>query len=90
MQSKSHEYKAEDWLTPEWEKIKVADQTVAKDSGLPLERLRGLGKSISKLPEDEEFHKLVRKIFDARLKSIEDGHSIDWGTAEALAFASLI
>ena len=30
------------------------------------------------------------KIFSARNKSIVDGQGIDWGTAEALAFASLI
>ena len=36
------------------------------------------------------FHRLVRKIFEARTASIETGKAIDWGTAEALAFASLI
>jgi 2-oxoglutarate dehydrogenase E1 component len=32
----------------------------------------------------------VRKIFEARAKTISDGKGIDWGTAEALAFATLI
>ena len=30
------------------------------------------------------------KIFDLRVKSIKEGKEIDWGTAEALAFATLI
>jgi len=36
------------------------------------------------------FHRLVRKIFDTRYKTIETGKGIDWGTSEALAFATLI
>ena len=42
------------------------------------------------MPEEANFHRLVRKIFEARAKSISTGKDIDWGTAEALAFASLI
>ena len=49
-----------------------------------------LGKKISVLPENEKFHPQLMKIFAARNKSIVDGKGIDWGTAEALAFASLI
>lgn len=33
---------------------------------------------------------MVKKIYETRRKSIQDGKGIDWGTAEALAFASLI
>jgi 2-oxoglutarate dehydrogenase E1 component len=46
--------------------------------------------AISYLPEDEQFHKNVRKIFKLREKSFETGQGIDWGTAEALACASLV
>jgi len=52
--------------------------------------VREIGRLISTLPAESAFHKLVRKIFDNRLKSIETGKDIDWGTAEALAFSSLI
>jgi 2-oxoglutarate dehydrogenase E1 component len=45
---------------------------------------------ITVLPEHSNFHKLVKKIFVTRQKSIETGKDIDWGTAEALAFSSLI
>jgi 2-oxoglutarate dehydrogenase E1 component len=46
--------------------------------------------TITTLPEDKNFHRLVKKIFDARRVSIETGQGIDWGTAEALAFATLV
>ena len=55
-----------------------------------MKKLKELGAKLSHLPEDLSFHRLVRKIFEARAKSIEEGVGIDWGTAEALAFASLI
>ena len=59
-------------------------------SGIPVDQVREIGRLISTLPAESQFHKLVRKIFDTRLKSIESGKEIDWGTAEALAFSSLI
>tara|TARA_B110001450_G_scaffold253439_1_gene276885 strand:- start:657 stop:1283 length:627 start_codon:yes stop_codon:yes gene_type:complete len=62
----------------------------AADTGLDTQRFRDLGSLITELPKDAEFHRLVKKIFEARTKSIEDGKDIDWGTAEALAFGSLI
>lgn len=42
------------------------------------------------MPTEEKFHPAVKKIFDARVKAISEGKGIDWGTAEALAFATLI
>lgn len=45
---------------------------------------------ISELPEDKNFHRLVKKIFEQRVKTIQEGKGIDWGTAEALAFSTLI
>lgn len=90
-ESKNLEYKAEDWVTEEWAAVKIVDDFEArKVSGVPEDRLRDIGEKISTLPEDANFHRLVRKIFDARLKNVGEGKDIDWGTAEALAFASLI
>lgn len=61
-----------------------------KDTGISLDVLKDLGEKITTLPEDWEFHPQVKKIYDARRKSIQEGKGIDWGTGEALAFASLI
>jgi len=89
--SKSLEYKAEDWLTEDWEAIKhVEDFDMQKESGIAADRLLDVGQKITALPEDSKFHRLVSKIFDARYNSIKTGKDIDWGTAEALAFATII
>lgn len=39
LQSKSYSYKAEDWVTDEWEKIKIWDKDTAKISGVAIPRL---------------------------------------------------
>ena len=52
--------------------------------------IREIGEKISVLPPDGNFHPQIVKIFKARNKAISSGVNIDWGTAEALAFATLI
>ena len=90
--SKSHTFTSEDWVTPTWEQIATLNADVDKQlmTGIPYDRFKELGNNISKLPKTAEFHRMVRKIFSQREKSINEGKDIDWGTAEALAFGSLI
>ena len=47
-------------------------------------------KKFQELPENFNVHKTLKKIFDLRLKSIEEGKSIDWSTAESIAFGTLL
>lgn len=61
--SKSTEYKAEDWVTDEWAEIMKVDQAEAIWSGIDASRIRDIGKAITSLPGDAEFHRLIKKIF---------------------------
>lgn len=61
--SKTTEYKAEDWVTDEWAEIMKVDQGEAIWSGIEASRIRDIGRSITVLPEDAEFHRLIKKIF---------------------------
>ena len=45
---------------------------------------------MSTIPEHIKIHKQLKKIFSAREKSITTSEGIDWATAEALAFGSLL
>ena len=49
-----------------------------------------MGYAITKIPEDFHLHKGVKRVYDQRRNMIESGEGIDWGTAEALAFGTLI
>ena len=90
--SKNHEFKIEEWKNEEWEEIKDLTKKgrALKDTGIKVSLLKELGEKITTLPDDWAFHPIVKKIYEARRNSIKDGKGIDWGTAEALAFASLI
>lgn len=90
-QSKSHKFTLEEWKNEEWEGIKESSKYgKLKDTGISVDAIKDIGEKITTLPEDWDFHPQVKKIFEARRKSIQEGKGIDWGTAEALAFASLI
>lgn len=92
VKSKTLEFNKEQWMTEEWAKIKTYEHfDHGYLTGVDLAVFNKIGKEITKLPTDKgKFHNQIAKIFKAREKAIEDGKGIDWGTAEALAFATLI
>src|SRR6202008_4766231 len=45
---------------------------------------------ITALPPDFHLHKTLQRFLDSRRKAIDTGAGIDWSTAEALAFCSLL
>jgi 2-oxoglutarate dehydrogenase E1 component len=90
VKSKTHEFKAEDWITDQWEAIQGNNVETAISTGMDINALKEVGNKITILPEDKTFHRLIRKIFEQRTSSIQTGKGIDWGTAEALAFATLV
>merc|ERR1711966_215149 len=78
----SKNYKSElKWFDGAWSRFKPG---LGKDkrgvSGVDKKKLVEIGKKISKLPENLNVHKTLKKIFNLRLKSIEEGKSIDWST----------
>lgn len=89
--AKSWETNNLDWLSSRWTGFKNPRQlSQIRPTGYPEEELRTIGQKISTMPATVNVHKQLQKIFDARLKSINNGAEIDWGTAEALAFGSLL
>lgn len=85
------EFDAEDWADVKWEEIKDPERYgKMKDTGVDLGIIREIGNKITVLPPEAKFHPQIVKIFKARNEAINAGEGIDWGTAEALAFATLI
>ncbi|MBW6510854.1 MAG: 2-oxoglutarate dehydrogenase E1 component [Desulfuromonadaceae bacterium] len=52
--------------------------------------LQQLGKKLAHVPSGFALHPKVEKLLHGRLAALESGAAIDWGNAEALAFASLL
>lgn len=89
--SKNCEFNAEDWMDANWEEIKDPEKYgQVINTGIDVESLRAIGEKITVLPPEAKFHPQIVKIFKARNEAIKSGAGIDWGTAEALAFATLI
>lgn len=62
----------------------------AISTGVNLEKLRELGRKINTLPNEFNPHAQVKKIYENRLQSINEGKGLDWATAEALAWGTLL
>jgi 2-oxoglutarate dehydrogenase E1 component len=89
--SKTYESKPSDWLASKWEGFKSPKhQSRIRQTGVAMDTLKHVGKIVSTVPEDFTLHRQMKKIFQARDKTIDAGEGIDWGTAEGLAFGSLL
>jgi 2-oxoglutarate dehydrogenase E1 component len=59
------------------------------DTGVPLDELSQIAERLGAVPTGFQVHRKLAALIEKRSKSVHDG-SIDWGTAEALAFGSLL
>ncbi len=82
-----------DWLDGAWTGLKTAsglDDPRRGETGVPAKTLKEIGQKISAVPADFNIHKTIQRFMDNRAEAIKSGKGIDWATAEALAFGSLI
>lgn len=59
-------------------------------TGVDLDTLRTIGLRHVEVPQNFKLHPALKKIMGERRHAIELGEGIDWATAEALAFGSLL
>jgi len=53
------------WVTSEWDTIKLPENlTEFRNTGLPIEKLRSIGKKITKIPKSFNAHRMIRKIYE--------------------------
>jgi 2-oxoglutarate dehydrogenase E1 component len=91
--SQSYRPNRADWLDGRWADISAArdlDDPRRGDTGAPIEMLKHIGDSITKVPEGFHLHRTIARFLEHRRKTIESGQGIDWATGEALAFCSLL
>ncbi len=86
-------YKANkaDWLDGKWKGLALpGDEERKGKTGVASTKLLEIGRQITTVPERINAHKTVKRVIDNRRDAIEKGANIDWGTAEHLAFATLL
>jgi 2-oxoglutarate dehydrogenase E1 component len=81
-----------DWLDGHWKDIKRAEVDGPRrgESGVAIDKLAEVGHRLCTVPPGFNVHKTVKRFLDNRLAAIESGQGIDWATAEALAFGTLV
>ncbi len=81
-----------DWLDGAWKKVKRAEDEGPRrgDTSVSLEKLKQVGAALVDVPENIKVHRTLQRFLDKRKSLIEEGEGIDWATAEALAFGTLL
>ena len=93
--SKDYQPSAKEWLTSAWNGFKSPKELATEvlphhNTGVPAETLKHLGNVISEAPKDFTVHRNLKRILANRKKTIDEGKNIDFPTAEALAFGTLV
>jgi 2-oxoglutarate dehydrogenase E1 component len=89
-------YKANkaDWFEGRWAGLGRPKEAVtgrrAAETGVPTAELRAIGQLLTHVPAGFNIHPTLSRILKAKADAIEKGEGIDWATAEALAFGSLL
>ena len=83
-----------DWLDGRWQGLKSASSASDDErrgaTGVALEKLKTIGTRITAVPADFNIHKTVGRFMENRRKMIDTGEGLDWATAEAMAFGTLL
>ncbi|MBC8239244.1 MAG: 2-oxoglutarate dehydrogenase E1 component, partial [Alphaproteobacteria bacterium] len=89
--SASYKTNKADWLEGSWAGITVAYGDARRgNTAVPLDRLKEVGNALSRVPDNFNPHsKIVRQLANKQ-RMIDTGEGIDWATAEALAFGTLL
>jgi 2-oxoglutarate dehydrogenase E1 component len=81
-----------DFMQEEWQGIGRAskvDFDASPETGVSKKKLLELGRKLATLPEGKKYFRKIEKIFNDRLEAIESD-KLDWGSAEMLAYATLL
>ncbi len=94
-ESKDYHPTAREWLSSSWDGFpspqELAEQNLPHHpTGVAEGTLKRVGEAISTYPKGFTPHKNLARILSTRGKTVEEGKGVDWSTAEALAFGSLV
>lgn len=82
-----------DWLEGAWkglDQLAGEEEYQEHETGVADTLLQEVGTAISEVPKDFNINSKIARQLKAKRKAIETGKGIDWATAEALAFGTLL
>ncbi|KAJ6108343.1 2-oxoglutarate dehydrogenase [Penicillium sp. IBT 18751x] len=95
--SKDYQPTSKEWLTSAWNNFKTPKELATEvlphlPTAVDAKSLKNIADKVSgaDVPKDFTLHRNLKRILANRKKSVDEGKNIDWSTAEALAFGSLV
>ncbi|KAJ5273363.1 2-oxoglutarate dehydrogenase [Penicillium angulare] len=95
--SKDYQPTGKEWLTSAWNNFKSPKELATEvlphlETAVGANSLKAVADKISGsgAPDGFTLHKNLKRILANRKKAVEEGKGIDWATAEALAFGTLV
>ena len=80
-----------DWLEGRWSGLTPAPLGARRGAtSVPMDALKHIGERLTRFPDDFNAHRTIKRLLKNKAKMFETGEGIDWATAEALAFGSLL
>ena len=80
-----------DWLDGRWAHLdRNKDDYQRGQTAISDATFEKVGNALSNLPDNFPAHKTVVRLLENKKKMFSDGTGLDWATAEALAFGSLL
>jgi 2-oxoglutarate dehydrogenase E1 component len=80
-----------DWLEGAWSGLETASGEDRRgETSMSLATLKEIGKALSGIPEGFVANRKILRLLQSKQQMFESGEGIDWATAEALAFGSLL
>jgi 2-oxoglutarate dehydrogenase E1 component len=89
--SKKHRPDRADWLDGRWTGFHTAPEGDRRgETAVLMEMLKSVGHALTSVPKNFHLHRTIARQLEAKAKTLETGHGIDWSTAEALSFGTLL
>jgi 2-oxoglutarate dehydrogenase E1 component len=79
-------------LPPYWDRYRGGryDASLEVNTGVTQEELAAVGEALTRYPDGFHIHPKVKKLLEQRLEMAQGKRPIDYGTAEAMAFGTLL
>jgi 2-oxoglutarate dehydrogenase E1 component len=90
--AQSYRVNKADWLEGNWRGLKTdeAQDETEQATAVDAATLREVGLALAEVPANFDLNPKIARQLEAKRQMIETGEGIDWATAEALAFGSLL
>jgi 2-oxoglutarate dehydrogenase E1 component len=81
-----------DWLEGKWRGLRQAnvDEETEEATAVAEHTLQEVGLALATVPESFDLNPKIARQLEAKRQMIETGQGVDWATAEALAFGTLL